>query len=295
MRIFFTLLFCVSLVLNAYAFNNTITVDFRSPHSFRILLSELKIGDIPLDGEAFVSVTKSQGYYIYNLDIRDLALGDLVLSAIEAKVVKKNEQLIINYAKSKDFLIRGKIDYVKNAIDLNVTVHMTMDTEDFRGQVKGEVMVSGTFDHPALRGSIFVKDGKLVDLVFKESSLFFNGYYPYLSINNSEVVLTEGTTYLLDGVVNAGDFKSLYAGLRSSAKELLSLGQWRLYNGAGDRGIGRDVDSRLGVRMGSATSGKPTQEQLGTELRFRLNGDQFLKYRVQEDKSILGFERKREF
>ncbi len=295
MRCLIIILSCIAIALNAYAFSNTITVDFHSPHSFRVLLSEFKIGDSSFGGEASVSVARSQGYFIYNVDIRDLTLGDLMLAPIKAKVIKKEGQLIINYAKSEDFLIRGTMDYVKNQVDLNVTVHMDMDTEDFRGQVKGEVVVAGAFDHPALRGKLFVKDGKLVDLVFKESSLFFNGYYPNLRINNSEVVLLEGTTYLLDGFVNAGDFKSLYAGLRSSAKEILSVGQWRIYNDAGDKGLGRDVNSRLGVRLGSDTSGIPAQRQLGTELRFRVRGDQFLKYRVQEDKSILGFEKKSEF
>ena len=161
-------------------------------------------------------------------------------------------------------MIRGKIDYAKNVVDLNVNVHMAMAMEGFQGNVQGDIFIQGTTDNPLLRGKLLVKDGKLVNFTFKETTLFFSGTYPYLTVSDSQTVLPDGTAYILEGRINVRDFQTMYASLRSSAKEIISVGDWKIYREPGDAGIGRDVDSRLGVRLGSS-SVPHQQQQLGTE------------------------------
>ncbi|MBN2483096.1 MAG: hypothetical protein JXD21_02680 [Candidatus Omnitrophica bacterium] len=294
MRFLICALIVAGITLNGYGFSNTVEFDFNSPHSFHILLSQVQCGQSTLNGDVAVHVTKKEDYLIYNIHIDGLGWGGFAFSPIEAKIIKKGSEFIINYAKSKDFLIRGKIDYAKNIVDLNVNVHMAMTMEGFLGDVQGDIFIQGSTNNPLLRGKLLVKDGKLVNFTFKETVLFFSGTYPYLNVSDSQTVLPDGTAYILEGRINIRDFQTMYASLRSSAKEIISIGDWKIYRGIDDAGIGRDVDSRLGVRLGGSSAPNQAQ-QLGTELRFRLDENKFLKYRIEEDKSILGFERKSEF
>lgn len=294
MKLLIGVLIAASILWPGSGFSHTVELEFKPPDSFHLLLSQVQLGDSTIDGDAIVKVTKKEDYLIYNITIKNISWEDIPFAPIEAKIIKKGDEFIINYAKSQDFLIRGKIDYQKNMVDLNTTVHKSVVMENFEGDIQGDIIIEGSTDSPLLRGKLIVKDGKIVDFVFKESKLFFSGTYPYFTVADSQTVMSDGTTYILEGMINAQDFHTMYASLRSSAKQLISIGEWKIYRTEGDAGIDRAIDSHIGVRLGSSSADQNPQ-QLGTELRFRLDENRFLKYRIEEDKSILGFERKSEF
>ena len=59
-------------------------------------------------------------------------------------------------------------------------------------------------------------------------------------------------------------------------------------------GVKKDVSDRIDVIFDTHETEYSTTEP-GAEMRYKLKGNQFLRLRLQDDRTIMGFERRREF
>jgi hypothetical protein len=65
---------------------------------------------------------------------------------------------------------------------------------------------------------------------------------------------------------------------------------WQIFGRKEEVGLKKQIDDKFDVKIDA----EPTEEG-GTELRYNLTDDNFLKLRMQEEKTILGVENIKEF
>ncbi len=261
---------------------------------FFVFLSDFSLGNIDIKGNVHINISEQNEYLVYALTAENVRLGDLPLNSVEAKVTKKNNEYIITYIKGDIFLATGKIDFSRNFLSLNINVNFPLFLKQVKGEMRGKLSVEGDINKPWIKGTLYVKDGTYGGQNFSRATFSCSGYPPYLRLSDAEIILYDGSRYSMEGFINLNDFQTLFSSSTLSSQEV-NLGEWKVFSGDSGAGFAKDIDSHMGVAFGSSLKNGDETENLGAEFRYQLAEDKFLKLRMEEDRSIVGFEKRHEF
>jgi len=74
-----------------------------------------------------------------------------------------------------------------------------------KGEVTGEIRVSGTLEHPFLKGRLESLDGEIKKLKYNRFLLNIEGDYPRLRVDHSLISRTDGMSFTLAGMIDLSD------------------------------------------------------------------------------------------
>jgi len=286
--IFLLVLCCV------FALADKVFASLPQDSNYLISLAEFSLGELDFRGDFHVSRTERENCSVYKVKAEDLSLGAYPVHQLEAKIIKKQGEFNITYIKGDNFLATGKIDLALGTIDLTVNVNTVLDAREVKGDFRGKLQISGDLSKPWVKGTVFIKDGTYQGKVFRQARIFCSGYLPYLRLNDSRISLHDGSQFSMDGFVNVNDLRNMFLPSHLSSREV-SLGDWKVFSGINSMGFSKDIDERMGVTFGSVRNKDRSQDDLGAEFRYQVGEDKFLKMRMEDDKSIVGFEQRNEF
>ncbi|MCA9400800.1 MAG: hypothetical protein KC713_04175 [Candidatus Omnitrophica bacterium] len=144
---------------------------------------------------------------------------------------------------------------------------------DSSGDVNGDITVGGKIKRLDLNGDLESFNGHVGKLNFQHFNLKAQGAYPIINVSRSKITQNEGMTYALKGLINLSDtenFKKQISALDISP--LVSQG---------------NQESEWTIKQKTESSGT-------TEFKYLLRSQEN-DSTLQEDKGILGVERKMEF
>lgn len=289
---YFLLFIFLTCSLKGYAINNFLEVSYESADKIKVKIQNFTLGEVEVEGDLECDIARGEDYVSYDISSESFCIGEDFCRPLRGRIVKKESALVISYIQNDEFLIRGKVDLLENLVSLNIHLNAPLVLGNFEGVVEGIVSLEGTLEKPLLKGDLLMHKGRYFDLVFEEGQISFTGFWPYLRLNNSEISFVDGSKYEMDGFVNAKDLKTFFFSPEVKSKEA-RLGEWKVFGEKRQAGFEKEVNDRMGVLFGSYINER--QEDIGAEFRYEILNDNYLKLRMLKDKSIVGFERKKEF
>lgn len=290
-RIYFFILFAAGAAANLCFAHNNIEVDLSAG---KVQFSDFCLGDLETKGEFSFNLKEENGSLILALEGKDVSLWKRTLPWIKAKLIKRGDRLFINYIYSPEFMLKGEIDLAQDKIFLDLEVNSAQGFASLGGDVKAKAKVWGKLDDFLVTGSVTIENGKYKKRQFSRLSLNFLGKLPLLNLTDSCCVLTNGSIYKIEGALNLADFNNLFPAARFVSQKV-SLNGWELlFEEEKNVGLKKGVDGKFDIVFDTYRESDNFMDR-GAELRYKLNTGEFLRWRMQEDKTIVGFERKKEF
>lgn len=279
-------------VCQGYCFaHNNIEVDFSSS---RVKIWDFYLGDASFKGDFEFSLKKEDGSYIFDIEGSSVSWKNIEFPWVKASLIKTGDSIFVNNISSPDFMISGIINVATNEVFLDVDIKSLEGFPFLKGIIDAQAKVWGKADDLAASGSVSIKDGKYKDRDFSCLSLNFVGKFPLLNLTDSKCILKNGSVYKIEGLFKPGDFNNFFPKARF-VSEKVSLAGWELlFDDRENIGLKKNVDQEFSVVFDTSRQDDNFINQ-GAELRYKVNNDQFLRFRMQNDKTIVGFERRKEF
>jgi len=253
-----------------------------------ITIIDLKLNGYQIAGNFDYRISKKRNGLIYIIQGKDVRLGGQKVKEVQAKLNKKGDILFIEEFKCPNFLGTGNIDLENKKFILNFQKDWQENTERLTGKVNLKAKVWGNFSSFLVSGDFIVSDGLYEGLPFQSLRCSFLGVPPVFNVTDAEVLFGEGSIFELKGDldIRGGEF---FPDVEFVSQKLFIDG-WQIFAAEEEVGLRKQIDSKFEIEIDSET-----QKEAGTELRYSLENDNFLKLRMQDEETILGFERKREF
>lgn len=270
----------------------------------KIVLEEFCFGDYNINADFGFDLKQENGSLIVRLEGKDIELlpkeldgvsfGKRQIRYLSAKLVKKDSLLFVNYLRSPQLLARGKIDFGKNELLLDVDCNWRENSSFIEGDIEGKIKIWGRIDDFLINGSIGIKNGKYQDVDFSRLVFHFLGKPPLFNLSDSEIVLLDGSIYRIEGVMNLRDFSNILPKAEFISKKV-NLGGWEILSEEKTRvGLKKNVDDNFDILLDTYDR-EDKSMNTGAEVRYKLLDDQFLRLRMEDDRTIVGFERRKEF
>jgi len=270
----------------------------------QITFDEFRLGNYNINGALFFDAKKENNSLIFHLEGNNLLLDSASpaesswlkkrdFSWLKLRLVKRDNTLFIHYLNSPEFLIKGKINLENEEVSLNLDGNWQEDSLLMEGRIKAQARVWGTVSDILVNGSFEVTNGRYQSLTFSRFSANFLGKPPILNLTDSQISLPDGSIFRIEGVMDLTDFNNLFPKAEYISRKVV-LGEWQV-QGESDKNVGvkKNVDNNIDVVFD--TYNKDEFMSSGTEVRYKVKQNQFLRLRMQDDKTIVGFERRKEF
>ncbi|MDD4182722.1 MAG: hypothetical protein PHT53_02755 [Candidatus Omnitrophica bacterium] len=302
MRFFlFLILLLISLQPAASAYN-FIEIDLVKR---KIVLDEFHFGNYNINANVGFDFKQEDGSLIVNLEGKDIeflpkeidgaSIGKRQISYLSAKLVKKDNLLFVNYLRSPQLLARGKIDLDSNELLLDVDCNWRENSSFIEGDIEGKLKIWGRIDDFLINGSLSIKNGKYQDVDFSRLFFHFLGKPPLFTLSDSEIVLLDGSVYKIEGVMNLRDFSNILPKAEFISKKV-NFGGWEIQSDDKTSvGLRRNVNDNFAIVLNTYNKEEDDSKDTGAEVRYKLQGNQFLRLRMEDDKAIVGFEQRKEF
>ncbi|MFA5007962.1 MAG: hypothetical protein WC546_01955 [Candidatus Omnitrophota bacterium] len=301
MKSFFIFLLLVVGIQPLASAYNFIEIDLvRS----KILLDNFCFGNYNISADLGFDLKQEDGSLIVNLEGKDIeffpkdtdsvSIGKRKIESFSAKLVKKDNLVFVNYLRSPQMLARGKIDLEKNEMLLDVDCNWREDSSLIEGDIEGKIKIWGKIDDFLVNGSLNIRNGKYQDTDFSSLVFHFLGKPPLFNLNDSEIVLLDGNIYKIEGVMNLRDFSNILPKAEFISKKV-NLGGWEILSEEKTRvGLKKNVNDNFDILLDTYDRDDKSMDT-GAEVRYKLLKDQFLRLRMEDDRTIVGFERRKEF
>lgn len=287
---YFFILFVLIWVEVCFAYND-VEVDFRQN---KLKISDFYSGNLAVEGDFSFSFKNEDDSLIFNLEGKNVSFRGVKFAWVKSRMIKKGEVIFIDFISSPDFVVKGKVDLETNQVSLDVDVNSLKETVPLLGAVKAKAKIWGKIDDLFMSGSIVIENGKYQDKEFSYFSLNFLGKPPLLNLTDSKCILRDGNIYQIEGAIDLADFNNLFPAAEFVSRKV-SLNGWELlFDENKSMGLKKDVDSKFDMVFDTYDKGDRFMND-GAELRYKMEQGQFLRFRMQDDKTIVGFERKKEF
>lgn len=274
----------------SFAYNN-IEVDLRNND---IKITDFCFGDLAVKGDFSFDFKKEDGALIFNLEGKNISLENINLPWIKAQLVKRGDIIFVNYISSPDFTVKGNIDLAKDEVALNVDIKSWKESPSLKGVIDAKAKVWGKFNDLIVSGSLTIKNGEYRNHAFSHLFLNFLGKPPLFNLTDSKCIFKDGNIYKIEGLLNLSDFSNIFPEAKFISQRIALAGWELVFDENKNVGVKKDVDNKFDVVFDTYNKDDNLTEQ-GAELRYKLKRDEFLKLRMQEDKTIVGFERRKEF
>jgi len=301
MRFFLFLILLLTGLKPAASAYNFIEIDLVKR---KVILDEFHFGNYNVSADVGFDFKQENGSLIVNLEGKNIELlpketdetsiGKRQIPYFSVKLVKKDNLVFVNYLRSPQFLARGKIDLDKNELLLDVDCNWREQSSLIEGDIEGKLKIWGRIDDFLINGSLNIKNGKYQDVDFSRLFFHFLGKPPLFNLSDSEIVLLDGSVYKIEGVMNLRDLSNILPKAEFISKKV-NLGGWELLSEEKSSvGLKRNVNDNFDILLDTYDKADDSMNT-GAEVRYKLLDDQFLRLRMEEDRTIVGFERRKEF
>jgi len=280
----FFLFFLLFSHLNSYT-QNLIFVDNINKKFY----GTFSLEEFNLSGDAEFYIKKVNNYFIFNLNSDNIKVEDLNLKDFKLKFVKKDNFIFIKELSFKGFLLFGKINLLTEDYALNIAV----TRNEFLGdRFNLYAKMWGKFSNPIVSGTLTITDGIIRDIEFKYFILDFFGSMSNLNITDARVILKDGSSYRLEGLLDIKNINNI--SIFNVIAEKIAFGEWKLLEQSGSVALRKDIDEKFDISFLIEDSIEK-ENNAKTELRYKVSEDDFLKFRLEDKKSIIGLEKRKEF
>lgn len=298
MKIFsLTLLFLLAICPLAAAYN-FIEIDLTAG---KVMFSNYHFGNYNISADLLFDLKKENDSFILNLEGKDIVFDTLGAAEVPSvkrfipwftvKLVKKENLIFVNHLRSPQILARGKIDLDNKELLLDVDCNWREKSLFLEGDIEGKVKIWGKVDDFLINGSLNIKNGKYQDVDFSQLTLHFLGKPPLFTLNNSEVYLADGSVYKIEGVMNLRNMDNIFPRAEFISKKVKVAGWEILSDEKNSAGLKRKVDDSFDILFSAYDRQENSTDTMdtGAELRYKVKNNQFLRLRMQEDKTLIGF------
>ncbi|MCF7907384.1 MAG: hypothetical protein K9L86_00685 [Candidatus Omnitrophica bacterium] len=302
----FMLLFFIILSLigiSAFPFSENY-IEFNL-NNREIKLVDFNLGDYALSGDFSLGSYQDQGSLIYEVEGRNVSIGasegssltfgDKTIPWLALKAVKRGEVIFIEQLCWPQALIKGSIDLAKSNFSLDINTEWDAANQFLEGHLKVSAKAWGSSSNFSLSGFLTIDQGTYKGREFAHLRLDLLGKPPVLNITDSEFVMTDGTVATLEGD-KVLDLRNLYSYIPQAeyrAKKAF-IDEWQLFSEDESRfGLKKSLDENIDVSVG--TDKQEDSASPDTELRYRMKDDKYLKLKMQENSTVIGIEKRRDF
>ncbi len=270
-----------------------------------IKLVDFKLGGYSLSGDFSVEAFKDQGSLIYEVEGRDIILslpqeeGKLnsnsrIIPWFSLKTVKRGKMIFIEHFSIPQGSIKGNLNLSDFKFSLDINGEWDADTKNLQGPLKIFAKAWGSINNFSLSGYLTMDDGIYKDRNLSHMRLDFLGKPPLLNITDSEFILKTGTVAAIAGdkVLDLRDFANFSVGKDLKVRKVF-IDEWQLFS-EGQEGLGlkKSLDGNIDV---SLEAGQEDSSGPQTQLRYNIKDDKFLKVKMQENSTLIGLEKRKDF
>ncbi|MCP4652782.1 MAG: hypothetical protein GY858_05290 [Candidatus Omnitrophica bacterium] len=290
--IFFVVALCGHIEAKSFAFpEKHVEVDLINKV---IKFSDFSFGKWSVTGSFSFNIQKEDGLLTCLLSGNDIVAVGRKWPWMKMLFVAKSNGVELRYFDSPDFVAKGNFNLADKKVKLNVLFDFYYRSQRLKGNFNGKATAWGTFDNILVNGDLIIKDGFYKGKEFSKFTINFLGKPPILNLTDSKIHLKSGSVYSIEGVMDLDDFGDLFPEAEYVSKKVY-LGGWQLHSEGEDKaGFKKDIDEKFDFIFDTSEENEGNY-QAGSELRYKMQNNQFLKFRLQEDRTIVGFEKKREF
>ncbi len=260
---------------------------------------DFHLGTFTLDGTFRFVFTQDSGSLTLGLEGRGVTLNGQYFSWLKAHLTRRGELIFIDSLTVPQYALKGSIDFKEQEFSLDAEGRWQEDSQFLEGDVYVKAKIWGEFSNFATSGYLTVSDGVYESQEFSKLRLDFLGKPPLLNVTDSEILLAGGSVYEIEnGVLDLRDFSNPMISGDNFISQKAYLGDWQIYSDSQkSAGLRKQVDPKLDVFLNTSDPERDERKDLqsGTELRYNWKDDQFLKLRMESDRTILGFEKRRDF
>lgn len=255
----------------------------------KIKVTDINIDNYQLFGDFNYRIVEEKGKSVFILQGKGISLGERKIDNAQVVLSKKGNILFIEQFKSPKFFGSGTVDLKKEKILFSFGGNWQEDTKDLQGDINLKVKAWGDFDSLLISGNFTISNGIYEGVSFKKLRCSFLGTPPVFNVTDAEVLLEEGSIFELKGDLDIRNSETFFPGVKFVSQKLFVDG-WQIFGRKEEVGLKKQIDDKFDVKIDAEP-----REEGGTELRYNLTDDNFLKLRMQEEKTILGVENIKEF
>lgn len=304
-RLFICLLFvALSFPLLAFSFSGNY-IEFNLSNQ-EIKLVDFDFGNYRLSGDFSFSSYSDNGSLISEIEGRNVVFSTLAGKAplnfknkaipwLALKTVKQGNVLFIEHLSLPEGLVKGSINLTKGIFSLEIDGGWYATTRFLQGNLKVFAKAWGNMANFSLSGHLTIDDGVYKGREFSHIRLDLLGKPPVLNITDSEFILPSGTVATLvgDKVLDLRNLYSYIPGAEYRAKKAY-IDEWQLFSEDKKRvGLKKNLDENIDVSLGADKQEESPGPE--TELRYKMKDDNFLKLKMQNNSTVIGLEKRKDF
>ncbi len=310
-RTFFVLLLLSGVNSLCFA-QDTVEVDLIDRE---IKFADFQIGNYKFSGTFLFNLDRDDSSLIANLNGKDISLtpikgkeqpadaglsvtvGDKEISIpwVKIDLQKQGDVVFVNRISWPKFLIKGRADLKESKLFLDVDGQWQANGRKLKGPLKAKGKIWGSFYDLLISGQLTMQNGRYKDRELRSLRLDVFGKPPVLNITDSEFILKDGTVATLAGDKFL-DLRGLYDFIPGAEfrPQKVFIDNWQLFSeGSSDIGLKKNVSEKIDVSVKSGEKEESSGPK--TELRYKLEGNKYLKLKVEDNRSVLGLERRKDF
>ena len=286
--IFLFLLFCCTIQSSCLS-QDFIEIDIENKE---IRFINFHLAGDRIDGRFLFVVEREDGSLIFNLVGKNIFFNGKRIAWLQLELKKLKDTIFINNFSFPQTFVKGKIELNKGEFNLDVDRHWTEESEFLKGLVRAEVKIWGDFDNFSTTGKLTVREGIYLGSAFSSLWIDFFGKPPVLNITDSEVVLLDGSIFKIEGVLDLRDFANLIPNAELKVQKIF-VDDWQMSSpDKKNVGLFKEMDRDSGIFLNTI---EDEDRATGTELLYNWKDDNFLKLRMEQERTILGIEKRKEF
>lgn len=294
--VFFLFIFCGLLPYSVSFASNTIEIDLVDRH---IRFIDFHFADKVLDGDFLFQFQRENESLRFEVKGSDITFNNQYIPWGEARLNKRGRLLFVEKLQLPHATATGVIDLTKQELSLDVEGSWQENSKFLQGDIFVKAKVWGKISNLVTSGHLTVEDGVYEGQEFQHLRLDFLGKPPILNITDSEIILKDGSIFeYVDAVLDLRDLSNPVIPDPEFVSQKVYFGEWQVFGeDKNNVGLKRKLDSQFDVFLQASETDQEDGRDIGavTELRYNWKDDQFLKLRMEENRAILGFEKRRSF
>lgn len=295
--------FCVSA---SYANElNPISVDLTKN---KILFTNFPLGNLNISGRCYFKIDNFlTDSFTLVLEGRNFTINEKRIPWVKLKITKIKDFIYLHYLKVPQGVLKGNINLANKELSLELEVNGIWESlflrrlintpegflnTNLRGMACAKAKIWGPIKNPNTAGILCLKNGRYKETEFSELNLMFLGKPPLLELTDSFVVLLDGSIYSINGILDLHD--ELISNAEFISRKV-KIGGWQLLSERRKNvGLKTNLNDKFDLLLDTYDK-NDTSMSAGAELRYKMPDNNFLRLRVQQDKAIVGFEKRQEF
>ena len=260
----------------------------------KVSFTDFNFGGHEIKGDFLFTLKNDNGSLMFNLEGENVIFDGENIPYVKLALTQTGQVIHINQFSLPQCTVEGTVDLSKEEVDLDIVGRWQGGVEDLEGQMELKAKVWGKIDDCFATGYLVIKDGKYKENDFSKISLCFLGKPPLLNITDSEIIFKSGRIFEIGGVLDLRDFSNFTPDAAFIEQKFI-LGKWQLYSENRKRaGLKKDINNKFAFFF-NAEEQKGENIEAGTELRYNLQKDNFLKLIMRKNETALGFEKRNSF